>query len=291
MKKITLTADKFTLLKNVKSVIKLNQASMNMLAVTTNYALFKHNEGNRDGLQPKRVNNFVRKIENNTFYPILGAIRVNKKGVILDGNHRFAALVRCGKPIVFMVVEDYDLNEIADYNSSISSSWKNNDNFESALYDNAELAVVFAELKAEMKEKYSLPDHKLNVGDMYGILTQNIKFFGSGGVNAVTREMYFDKKLADLARTIEYQDKIDIYAKLKRRWIDENKAYKAVKVIMECAFKGNKKATNFDLERFYKNLETTSFNMKYGDVDAFKYEAVRIHNIGLEKEEKAVVNE
>jgi hypothetical protein len=288
MKKLTVNADKFAFLRNVKAIVKKSQAVYNSLMVTTNYDLFKMRDGNRDGIQSKRVKSFLKKIDANRFYPILGAIFVDKNFVIVDGHHRFEALKLRGKAVVFMVVENYDLNEIADYNSSMSSSWKNDDNFSSALYDKAELAVVLAELKAELVEKYGLTDQKINVGDMYGILTENIKYFGSG-VNTVTRDMYFNKELADKARTIGYQSTLDIYASLKRRWIDSDKAYKAVKVVMECTFKGNKKATNFSLDTFYKNLQTTSFNMKFNDVYLFTHEAVNVHNLGLTKEDKAIL--
>lgn len=276
------TNDRFSKLRNIPEVKKAKEAAYNMLSMTTNYELFKEREGNRNGLQESRVKLYQTKIRANRFYPVLGAIHVCLVGKLLliaDGHHRFEALKREGKPIVFMVVEDYSLDEIADFNSSRSSAWKNEDNFASALTEKLPLAVALDELRIEMTSKYGINDSKMNVGDMYGILTQNIKFFGAG-VHTVTREMYSDAELARKARSIEYQEVIDVYASLKQKFTNDNvhKTYKIVKVIMECAFENNKKLKNFDIVKFRDNLKLTYFDTDLRTVKELIDEIARVHN-------------
>lgn len=294
MKKLIITADRFMNLRNLKAVIKkITEAPYNTLCITTNYSLFSLREGNRNGSQDKRIKNFRKKIAENRFYPLLGHIFVDRKGVIIEGNHRFEACVAEGKPIIFMVIDDMTLDEISDYNTNkISPSWKNLDNFGSAKTQNYELAIIFDDLRLDLISKYSergLTEKDLTAGEMYGILTEQPKMFGAG-VNAVTLTMWKDKTFVEKARTIEFAEILDAYVSLKITWAHNvHKRFKASKAIMECTFAENKKAINFNLHRFVSNLKTSNFRFKDDSgTNDFVREAVRIHNIRQPKNLRAI---
>lgn len=293
MKKVTVTADRFTELKNVRRVIKsVKNAPFHVACITTDYTLFKERKGNRDGLQEDRVKNFIKKIEANCFYPILGMIFIDKDGIIIDGHHRFNALKRTNKPVVFMVLsEELTLNEVSDFNTNKSSSWKNKDNFGSACDTGAELALQLNKLRIGLVSKYSkdgITAKEINIGDMYAILTQDSKYFG-GGYKSITRKMFEDNTYLDVSQTIEYAEKLEMYTKIKATLINAQKRYKITKVVMQCTFPENMKVVNFSLNHFIENL--TAFNFKYqndGLTDNFVKEAVRIHNIRRPKNQRAI---
>jgi len=294
MKKLEITADRFMNLRYVKTVlIRITEASFNMVCITTNYSLFKEREGNRNGIQEKRIKNFCEKIRKNRFYPILGLIFVDRKGVIIDGHHRYNACVREGKPIVFMVIDDMTLNEISDFNSNkISPVWKNDDTFGSAKAFGFELALIFDDLRLELVSKYSasgITEKDITVGEMYGILVEVPRYFGAG-VNVISREMWEEKIFVDKAKSIEFAETLDAYVAIKATWINRaHKRFKASKAIMECTFAKNKKATNFDLRTFVSNLTPTNFKFRDDSgTNDFVREAVRIHNIRQPKNLRAI---
>lgn len=293
MKKLEITADRFMNIKHIRFVYKrISEAPYLTVCSTMKYDMFSHNEGNRNGVQNKRINNFRAKIQKNRFYPVLGHIFVNNKGVILEGNHRFDACVAEGKPIIFMVVDNMTIDEISDYNTNkISPSWKNDDNFSSAKHFGYDLAIILDDtrltLVSELSEK-GITEKDITVGEMYAILTEQPKFIGAG-VNAIDLKMWKSEEFVEKARTGNYYNALVNYYEIKSKF-NIHKRQKACRAIVECSFTGNKKATNFKLEQFMSNFNIRNFRFKdNSSVDDFVSEAVRIHNIGLPKHLKAMM--
>lgn len=287
--------DRFEKLTNVREVTRISSAPIHMVCMTMIYSIFSHRKGNRNGIQERRVANLIKKIKADRFYPVLGLIFVDRRGVIIDGHHRFEALQREGKPIVFMVVTNMTIEEIADYNTNkVSPSWKNPDNFGSALDLDYELAHKLDTVRMELLDELApegLTESLLDIGGMYAILTGNHKHFGNGADSAVTLDHLKDNSLVPKAQSDEYYEHVKAYAKLKCLWSENmHKRYKACKVIMECSFPKNKKAKNFDIKYFMENVTATNFEMRDNSkTDDFIREAVRIHNIRRPKHLKADV--
>lgn len=168
--------------------------------------------------------------------PELGDIKVTMNGNIsIEGGHRCLAAEETDMPIVFTLVGDYTTNEIAAFNNSRSSAWKNEPTFESALKENACLALTLFELRVKLTDKYGLTEKQLGIGEIYAILTKNNRYFGVG-LNVITRPMYFDKKLNKKAQSSEYFADLDNYAFIRANYLNENMAYKIAKSITQCSF-------------------------------------------------------
>ena len=292
MNKNATTVDRFTTVRYVKNVLRLSETSYYRVFKSTNYSMFKEREGNRNGLQDRRVKNFIKKIKADRFYPVLGLIFIDRKGIIIDGHHRFEALKRQAKPIFFMVIEDMTLPEISDFNTNkVNPAWKNKDNFSSAKTLGYDVATTLDTIRLEMLAKYSsmgIKEIEVDYGGLYAILVQSPKYFGNG-VNTVTLDMLNNNSLVERAKSDEYYHQVDAYIKLKYM-LDIHKKYKACKAIMECTFPENKKAVNFNIDYFLENHKTNKFRA-ISDRDGtaeFVHEAIRIHNIKLPKYKKAI---
>jgi hypothetical protein len=92
------------------------------IETTDKYHLFKLIEHNRTIKEP-HVN---RIMESMKVQELTNPIIVNEKMEIVDGQHRFEALRRLGKPITYMVVKGYDEEQVRRYNIN-TKNWSLND--------------------------------------------------------------------------------------------------------------------------------------------------------------------
>lgn len=269
--------------RNVNYIADLSNAEENVLYFTDNYKLFKERRGNRGGIQTNRIKYYEDKIRKREFYAVLGHIFITPDGRIVDGHHRFLALKNTQSPVYFMVVNDVDLNMIADFNSGPNSKWRSNDNFRSALTDKAVLAVKMNDLRDNLTSKFGLDEKKISAPEMYGILVKDVKHFGSGK-HTPTRAMYFNDLLAKAVNSREFAKNLRLFAFMKNELKNVRDAYKIGKEVMNLAFT----SPNFDLEHFCNNLAIEGFILDVYKVPQIREKALAIHNKGLAKNLKAV---
>lgn len=86
--------------------------------VTDDYGIFSRKEGNRQ-VNRLHVERLKTSIEEEY---LVSPITVNESYEIIDGQHRFEAARQLGKPIYYIVCEDYGLDEIHRLNE-INQSW------------------------------------------------------------------------------------------------------------------------------------------------------------------------
>ena len=87
------------------------------------YGNFKFLKGNRD-INEKKVNKIIDSIEIDgidilKYSPII----VDKEFKILDGQHRFFVSKKLGRPVFYVIVEDFGIKGVTRINSN-SSNWK-----------------------------------------------------------------------------------------------------------------------------------------------------------------------
>lgn len=93
---------------------------MSTIQTTTNYDKFKTIIGNRELNEP-HVKNLAVAIELHDLLPYF-PILVNEHYEIIDGQHRFEASQRLGKPVYFIQVPGLDLKDVQKINTS-SKNW------------------------------------------------------------------------------------------------------------------------------------------------------------------------
>jgi len=120
--------------------------------ITYNYSIFDflmNNRGEASGVKPERVGKFIKLVEQDKYYFDLAVILVNKKGVILDGRHRFEQAKACSLPVLFCITDDERLNinngfelacNIAIFNAH-NPKWESNDNYKTAFLFKRPLAI------------------------------------------------------------------------------------------------------------------------------------------------------
>lgn len=242
-------------LKNLKEVSTLKKVKLNCNYFTYNYDLIKPREGNRAGLENKRVKFYDKCIQQETFNFNYCLIQVDKDGDLGDGTHRFEALKKNNLPIRFTVVDKIDLNEISEYNSGMNSKWTPEGSFGSAFTGGSKVASNLSEMRDKLLQKYNLIVKKISAPEMYGILVKNTKYFSSG-LNAPTRRMYFDKKLVSKSNGKEFKKTLDLYASMKKELKSNRDAYKVCKVVMDLHFNVQ---VAFDLSTFCDILNDQGF--------------------------------
>lgn len=89
---------------------------------TTNYSKFKTIEGNRvvNELYVEKLKVAMKKKQ------LITPIIVNSKFEIIDGQHRYTAISELGKPLYYIVCNDYGLEEVHILNER-SNTWKSKD--------------------------------------------------------------------------------------------------------------------------------------------------------------------
>ena len=117
--------------------------AMDMVYMTTDYSLFKFQEGNRI-INPRNYNKLLKSVkEKQLRIPII----VNENMEIIDGQHRFKSWREEGKPIYYIINEGYGLEETKRANI-VSATWTTQDFVNTYVAEGKESYIVFKELKA-----------------------------------------------------------------------------------------------------------------------------------------------
>jgi hypothetical protein len=114
---------------------------------TTDYKRFSIIGGNRvvDQLHVNRL------IKTMTEYMAVSPIQVNEKMEIIDGQHRFSALSKMGKPVYYYVVKGARIEDVQALNT-LTKSWDHKDYITSYIATGNKEYVVYK----QFKEKYGL---------------------------------------------------------------------------------------------------------------------------------------
>lgn len=260
-------------MKNLEIVSDLSNVRINYNYVTTNHKILKEKEGNRAGLENKRVKQILKLIDTDKFDPVLGIVRAQKDGYIVDGTHTVAALEIRNRPVVFMVVEDKDLNETAEYNSGINTKWDSEAQFGSALTGASPIAVSLNQLRDLLVQKHKMEIKKISASEMYGILVKNTKHFGSGQ-QSPTRRMWFNMDLMKKVKSREFKKNMSCYAQMKSDLRHLRDAYKICKGVMDLHFD---EKIDFNVEVFSENLSFEGFALKVYNMENIKAKAIAMY--------------
>lgn len=271
-------------LVNIQKVKSIKGVKLNTLLMTTNYSEFKRLKGNRGvNVEQKRVKYFNDKITENQFFPLLGLIFVDVNGVIQEGHHRFESLKKAGKPIIFVVIPSMTIEEIATFNTNLPSKWDAENHLNSAMENGSKFAKNFFEIRAKIiSVVYGAKGSKnqLNVGEMFGLLTDNIKYFNGGAKNTVKYSEFFNSEFETKALTEDYYNKLKNFVEIKKILQSQgfDRVHNITKVIFSCSIP-NTYVRGFSLERFRINLMSEKFDPKDNTASEYRVEAKRIHNI------------
>lgn len=255
----------------VEEVKDLNGLEPNRVYMTKDHSILKNTEGNRGQLNSARINKIKKLIKNGEFINEVSFLLVNKRGEIIDGNHRFVAQTDMGLPLFFIITDvakfnRRDKNEVLDniarINSGMNPVWSSKDNWKSAIESEVEIAVKLDELKKEIIEKFDLSDSSVSLRDLYGILKQK---FGE----KVTRHQLVEESdgLVDIMKTERFKKDISFYGLLHEYL--KNTPYRTYKIIKEVFNMAWAKGDDFDRNRFYTNM------LKGFAVDADRVELYR----------------
>ena len=135
---------------NLKAAPMANNSNQvqNQVAVvyrTKNHSLFKSLGGNRD-VNKAHVKRLVNSMnERVLFSPII----VNENMQVIDGQHRLTALTELNKPVNYIIVEGYGLNEVQLLNMN-SKNWSSDDYMNGYCDLNKKDYILYR----EFKEKY-----------------------------------------------------------------------------------------------------------------------------------------
>ena len=122
-----------------------NQNQVAVVYQTKNHSLFKTLGGNRD-VNKAHVKRLVNSMnERVLFSPII----VNENMQVIDGQHRLAALTELNKPVNYIIVEGYGLNEVQLLNMN-SKNWSSDDYMNGYCDLNKKDYILYR----EFKEKY-----------------------------------------------------------------------------------------------------------------------------------------
>jgi hypothetical protein len=166
---------------------------VNKVYQTTKHELFKPLGGNRD-VNKNHVNRLVKSMsEKVLFSPII----VNENMEVIDGQHRLEALTKLQKPVNFIVVNGYGLNEVQQLNMN-SKNW-NSDDYMNGYCDLNKKDYI---LYRDFKNKYGFGHSECQALLMGMIGTDKQRLFYSG-----------DFKIKDLAAATDKAEKICMISK------------------------------------------------------------------------------
>lgn len=262
--------------ENLIIIASLVNVKLNYNYVITDYSLLKHTKGNRGGIEKTRVKYYVDLIKNGKFNFSLNVISVDINGNIIEGHHRFEALKQMGYPVLIRIVEPQTLVQISEFNSGMSSKWKPEQTFLSALCDDTNPAIetlkFIDEIRKSMIDKYKLPMQKLSTCELFGIAMRDTKHFGSGKF-APTVSMWQSPDIAFAVRKKDFKKLLSTYTKIKSLLRSNRDAYKIAKVVMNLHFS----ESNFDVDVFTESLEYEGFILSEYNVETITKKAVSMY--------------
>lgn len=263
--------------ENLIIIASLVNVKVNYNYIVTDYSILKHTEGNRGGIEKKRVAYYVKLIKTGKFNFDLNVISVDIHGFIVEGHHRFEALKQLDYPVLIKIVKPQSLADISNFNSGLSSKWKAEQTFASALSEkngaNIKTLTLIDELRNDMLKKFNLPSSKLSTCELFGIAMKNTKHFGSG-LHAPTVSMWQGHEIAFAVAKKDFKKLLNSYARLKDLLRSNRDAYKIAKVVMNLHFSD----TDFNVDIFNINLSFEGFILNEYNVETITKKALSMYN-------------
>lgn len=115
---------------------------------TTDYALFKKLDGNRDVVRTNSLVKSIQELDLTMYSPII----VSEEFQIVDGQHRFEACKKLGLPIYFIVMPSESAEKAMIILNKCQSQWRNGEFFQ---HNVKKIGGVYTELK-EYIDKYKI---------------------------------------------------------------------------------------------------------------------------------------
>ncbi len=198
------------------TVTSLHNLEVGKIYKTTTYDIFTplmFNRGVAGGIIPTKVNKIISMIINSLFYMFVVHVEINLKGQIIDGHHRYMALLRQGLPINFIINSQPQfncddpseiLNNVSEYNE-INSSWSDKDAYMSALGFNEPAAMAIFNLKKYI-DNNGVDSNAFTPARVIALVTKFKK--GLAG-NKQKRAVYCNDKHADVINSDMFLTEID----------------------------------------------------------------------------------
>ena len=260
---------------NLTAIADLRNVKLFYCYVITvaNYSLIKPTRGNRGGLDNKRVLFYVNLIKNGKFDFDLSLIQVDPDGNIVEGHHRFQALMLCEKDIVIRIVPQKNLGQICNFNSGMNPKWKPEEAFNSADTAGAKVLPILKDLKADVCTKHKISENKLSACEIYGILVKDTKHFSSGK-NSPTIDMWLNNSLFLSAKKKDFKKDLYNYGKMKYELKNMRDAYKIAKAVMDLHFDTT---IDFDLSTFCNILSYDGFVLDKYNTNTIRAKAISMY--------------
>ncbi len=249
-------------------VNSLDNLKTGVIYTTKNYELFKpldFNRGEKGGVVENRVKKILAIIENDDFDMDDIHVKVNMRGYIIDGTHRYEALKRKNLTVNFMVwrSERYNLenlshvlNGVARYNS-VNPSWSGNVMYASAFHYGEPAAIAINNLREMLRVEYGVHHNIFTAGRLVALAQKASEELRKNKL----REVYCDEKLAKKLESKKFLKELDIMAKMILFVKKDNpmlKSWHVVRTLMPLVWEHNR-----DLGKTFKNMKKRGFqNLK-----------------------------
>ncbi|MFW6246708.1 MAG: hypothetical protein ACOC22_00835 [bacterium] len=186
-----------------------------------------YNRGIGTGIVNRKLVAIKQMIEAGLFYMHVVHVEINLRGQIIDGHHRYMALMQMGLPINFIInmqpqfnCEDPSeiLNNVSEYNK-INSSWSDTDAYKSALGFNEPAAMAIFNIKKHIEQK-GVDSAIFTPARLIAVATKNSK--GLAG-SKQKRIVYCNKEYADIINSPAFYSEINEIIDLLK-YLGEKKA-------------------------------------------------------------------
>lgn len=264
---------------NVTKLIKgksLKNLKADVVYETKNYSLFKHSKYNRamdEGYMERKVKMFITLIIAGKFYHLLSEIKVNRNGIIWEGNHRFEALKRLGLPVRFMIYDAEEVNGTSEdmlkvqitFNG-VRSNWNRNAIIKTGIKVGGALVVAVDQMLNDLynDEKYSfLNKRNFTHSKVIGILMKDIKMLHGRNI---TLEILESVELAEKLTQDEFIKEFEfVVALMNLLYSDKfknisNEPREIVKAVLDAVWSGL-----VTKEKIYHMIAKNGFNCEKGN--------------------------
>lgn len=204
-------------LKEIKTIKEFAKCDYLRTYQTKNSDLFVvmiENRGAENGIENKRVKQFLDLEKEGKFVAEDCHIRVNVLGRLIDGTHKYEKCRRLGQYINFMIVPDRMFNNVdrrtfannVSLYNAINSAHRDKNNLESSIACGERCALNVVKLVAEVTTLKSFVKNPLTPTRVIGIVTN----FEKGTTNRKQlREVYCNDTYADIMETSEFKTKFN----------------------------------------------------------------------------------
>ncbi len=158
---------------------------------TSDYGSFKFLRGNRD-LNETKVNRIIKSVNGGLNFFRYSPIMVNEDHYIIDGQHRFVVCKMLKLPVYFVVVQNFNLRQIAEINNN-QSKWKVKDFMH--CYIDAGINKEHYQMLESITDEY-----RINVSTGINLLMYGK--VGTGGMSEAFRDGEFKVNYLDYTRSL-----------------------------------------------------------------------------------------